>query len=190
VLFIYLSVTAGVVAVVYMLIRRVPKESNGFLVAAPSILFLSILLMIKVRCRLESYPCGFMSFTGGFTWHILIGLGLLPAGWFMFAGLLNNFKRKGVLQWMQIIGFCSKPLLGLSVAVIWEILPVSVIHPPSHGGPCPNIPVLCRDLSMFGFGGLLYWSAPFVIWALFSILNGIRSEFGKGAGLRNTNAHE
>jgi hypothetical protein len=176
--FLYLGTTIVAIGIIWMLIRSIPSESGGLLIGIVVIILLSILLMIKIRCKTGPFPCGFMSFTGGFTWHIFIGLLISPFIWVMSALLLNGVKKKGITNWMRRIGYWSRPLLGLCLAAIWEVLPVSIIHPPDYGGPCPNIPVICHDLPLLGFGGLLYWSLPFVVWAIISTVDGIRSEFG------------
>ncbi len=121
--------------------------------------------MIKLRCATGPYPCGFMSFTGGFTWHWLAGAALFLLGWGLAGVALSALKPIGWRGWLEAVGRGAAPLLGLWLAAAWETLPVRIIHPPSYGGPCPDLPVICHDLSLFGFGGLAYWAVPFVVWA-------------------------
>lgn len=125
--------------------------------------------MVKLRCALAPYPCGFMSFTGGFTWHWLVGAALFVGGWGLASLVLTVARAIDWGVWMEKLGRGMTPLLGLWLAVVWETLPVQVIHPPSHGGPCPNLPVICHDLPLLGFGGLLYWSIPFILWAAVTV---------------------
>lgn len=121
--------------------------------------------MIKLRCATGPYPCGFMSFTGGFTWHWLLGVALFLGGWGLAAVVLGAVRPIAWQAWMEKLGRGITPCLGLWLAVVWETLPVRIIHPPSHGGPCPDLPIICHDLPFLGFGGLAYWGGPFVLWA-------------------------
>ena len=123
------------------------------------------LFMIKFRCTAGPYPCGFMSFTGGFSGHWLLGAVLFLGGWTLAALALSVMSRLAWRVWMERLGRGITPLLGLWVAVAWETLPISIIHPPSHGGPCPDLPIICHDLPLLGLGGLAYWGLPFVLWA-------------------------
>lgn len=125
--------------------------------------------MVKLRCRTAPYPCGFMSFTGGFTWHFLVGVVVFLGAWGLSAALLHRVRPLGWATWMECVGRAGGPLLGLWVAVIWETLPVGIIHPPSYGGPCPDLPVICHDLPFLGFGGLLWWTAPFGAWTMVTL---------------------
>jgi len=56
--------------------------------------------------------------------------------------------------------------VGLRVVEIRETVPVSVFRPRSYGGPWPDLPVTRQDLPLLGFGGVLYWTAPFGLWAV------------------------
>jgi hypothetical protein len=125
--------------------------------------------MIKLRCATNAYPCGFMSFAGGFTWHLLVGAAAFLGIWGLAAALLHRVRPVGWTTWMEGLGRAGAPLLGLWLAVISETLPVRVIHPPSHGGPCPDLPVICHDLEFLGFGGLLYWTASFGLSAVVTL---------------------
>jgi hypothetical protein len=130
--------------------------------------------MIKLRCGIDSYPCGFMSFSGGFTWHVLPGLLGFIACWMLVATILNGISTIGWFEWMEGLGRSTAPLLGLWIAVVWEILPIAIIHPPELGGRCPSLPVICHDVPLMGRGGLLYWSVPFGIWTMATMWRDIR----------------
>ena len=107
--------------------------------------------MVKLRCRFaEGWPCGWMSFHGGITWHII------PATWIMLS--------VGVIAWTLNTDRALHPLAGAWLALVWYSLPAWFIHPPSHGGSCPDWPILCHDRPLFGIGGLAYWLAPFIAW--------------------------
>lgn len=108
--------------------------------------------MVKIRCRFDApFPCGWMSFTHGVTWHILISAVIVGLTAF-------TIYRLGLTE-------AVKPLSGGWLALFWSVLPVQVIHPPPYGGPCPYIPVVCHDLPLFSLGGLFYWLLPFVVWS-------------------------
>ena len=107
--------------------------------------------MVKFRCHFgNGWPCGWMSFYGGVTWHII------PAAWITLS--------VGLIAWSLNLDRALRPLVGAWLALAWYTLPVGIIHPPSHGGPCPEWPILCHDRPLLGFGGLFYWLAPFVTW--------------------------
>jgi hypothetical protein len=154
-------VAAAVAAV--LTVRRLGV--SGWLVGWLVLPAFSTLFMVKLRCAIGPYPCGFMSFTGGFTWHWLVGAAVFLTGWSLASALLAGIRRIGWWRWTERLGRGMTPLLGLWLAVLWEMLPVRIIHPPSYGGPCPDLPVICHDLPLFGFGGLAYWAVPFVMWA-------------------------
>jgi len=106
--------------------------------------------MIKLRCRIDAYPCGWMSFQPGPTWHIIPVLAaVVGVGWLLYALGLE----------LTVL-----PLAGGWLALAWYVMPISIIHPPSHGGHCPNVPILCHDMPVMGMGGLFYWLLPFVAW--------------------------
>jgi hypothetical protein len=148
----------------------------GWLVGIP----FSVLVMIKLRCTIDAYPCGFMSFTGGFTWHLLVGAVVFLVTWGFAGALLHQIRPVGWTTWMERLGRAGAPGLGLWVAVIRETLPVRVIHPPSYGGPCPDLPVICHDLPLLGFGGLLYWTAPFGLWAVVTLWVDLKRALRRG----------
>lgn len=63
---IYLVVTLAFVGIVVIGIVRLRKiRPNGFLIGILGALPFSVLVMIKLRCLIDTYPCGFMAFTGG-----------------------------------------------------------------------------------------------------------------------------
>jgi hypothetical protein len=156
-----------VVGAIIVKVRRV--QGSGFLAAAIVWGLVTILAMIKTRCTFDVYPCGFMSFTGGITWHLVPGLVGFAVGYLALTFALNHIVALGFMYCFEQLGRSIAPLLGLSLAVVWEVLPVGVIHPPSHGGPCPSVPVICHDVPVFGRGGLLYWTLPFVLWSVASL---------------------
>jgi hypothetical protein len=163
--FLYLvsaSAILGIAAWMIIQVRRI--DMSGWLVGSLVAIPFSILSMIKLRCTVDSFPCGFMSFSGGFTWHLFPGLIGILTLWAVSSAVFNRFRSHGWSNWMEHLGRLVAPLLGLWVAVLWEVLPVEVIHPPTHGGPCPSIPVICHDTPLLGHGGLMYWPAPFILW--------------------------
>lgn len=141
----------------------------------------STLFMIKLRCTLADYPCGFMSFMGGFTWHFLIGAAIFLGVWGLTATILNRLRPHGWSTWMAFLGRAGAPLLGLWVAVIWITLPIGIIHPPSFGGPCPDIPIICHDLPFLGFGGTLWWTAPFLLWSMVTLCADLKRSLQQNA---------
>lgn len=153
-------------------VRR--AHGYGFVVACAVSGLVAILSMVKLRCIIDAYPCGFMSFTGGITWHLIPGLVVFAVGYAVLTSGLNLIVPLGFTHWLEQLGRSIAPLLGCSLAVVWEILPIGVIHPPSHGGPCPNLPVICHDIPVMGRGGLLYWTAPFVFWAVATLFGDVR----------------
>ena len=160
-------VAVGTTAMSIILVRK--SVTSGFIVGGIAALCFATLFMIKLRCAVDAYPCGFMSFTGGFTWHFFAGLLSFAMLWILAGVLLNMMRASGWLVWMDHLGRAMAPLLGLGIAVVWEILPVTIIHPPYVDGPCPDIPIICHDIPVLGFGGLLYWTAPFMIWTAWTI---------------------
>jgi hypothetical protein len=173
----YLITTFLLLFLVVIGIRKLSSGFNGLWMGSFSVFFLSTLFMIKLRCLPGgNYPCGFMSFFGGFTWHFFAGLVFSVAIWVLSAFFLMKNLGGHLVGRMAEVGYWARPLVGLSLAFVWEILPVSIIHPPAQGGPCPNIPVICHDMPFLGYGGLLYWGLPFVIWATFTLYCGIRTE--------------
>lgn len=172
---IYLVATLIFVAAVVFGITRLRRMTpNGLVIGILGGLLFSVLFMIKLRCSIDAYPCGFMSFTGGFTWHLLVGIAIYVGVWILSAIALHLRHSLGIVIWLEILGRSSVPLLGLSIAVVWETLPISVIHPPAFGGPCPSLPIICHDMPVSGFGGLAYWTLPFVLWAAYTAYRDIK----------------
>ena len=166
----YLGVALGIVGFAVWIILRARRQGvNGWLIGCLAAILFSVLFMIKLRCSIGAYGCGFMSLTGGLTWHLIPGLTIFLGLWALCAALLNMLRSHGWQTWMNHLGRGMTPLLGLSIAVFWEILPVSIIHPPSVDGPCPDLPLICHDIPVMGFGGLLYWTVPFVVWAAMTV---------------------
>jgi hypothetical protein len=157
-------VSTGLTVLAIVRLRRT-GASGWFTGGLAGILF-AMLFMIKFRCSVAAYSCWFMSFTGGFTWHVVPGLVAFSAGWIAVSGLLNRSRPLTLWAWMERVGRSLTPLLGLGIVAVWEVLPVALIHPPSHGGVCPDLPIICHDTPLLGRGGLLYWSVPFVLWAV------------------------
>jgi hypothetical protein len=166
IIFVYVTVALGVFGIAVWAISLLGKKAKtGWWIGWMVVPAFSILFMIKLRCMTEAYPCGFMSFTGGFTWHLVLGFVVFIAMWALSGAVLNCVYPINWADWMGILGRSMIPLVGLWLAVVWEVLPVSLIHPPTHGGPCPFLPIVCHDTPLMGFGGLAYWAGPFVLWA-------------------------
>ena|SRR5437867_3653460 len=178
----YLVAAISLLGIIAWTITRLRRTStNGFLIGGFVCIFFSVLFMVKLRCAIDAYPCGFMSFTGGFTWHLFPGLIGFLGSWILISTFLNSIHALGWSAWMQRLGLAMSPLLGLSIALFWEVLPVQLIHPPTHGGPCPSLPIICHDTPWMGRGGLLYWTAPFVIWAVLSVWRDVTQVVRKGS---------
>ena len=142
------------------------SKINGYVIGSMACIWFSILFMIKLRCSVtDEHVCGFMSFTGGFSWHLFVGLLVFLGSWSLASFMLNHAQAKGWSVWMDQLGRSMTPLLGLVIAVIWEILPSEVIHPSFDRGSCPDLPIICHDIPLMGLGGLFYWTAPFILWA-------------------------
>lgn len=125
--------------------------------------------MIRIRCRFGTgFNCGWMSFTPGVTWHII------PAA--IVVGVVVWLIH--YLRMMELV----KPLSGAWVGLLWYSLPIAVIHPPSHGGPCPSIPIICHDVPLLGMGGLFYWLLPFVLWTMFRVGAKLMTGSGSASG--------
>ena len=162
-----MAVAVGLAATVRL--RR--ATSHGFLIGVAGAVPFSILFMIKLRCSIGAYPCGFMSFAGGLTWHIMLGLAAYIGLWVISASGLHLVGRSiGLWQWIDILGRASAPLSGLWIAVVWESLPIRVIHNPLNGGLCPDLQVVCHDTPLFGWGGLAYWASPLLLWAASTVI--------------------
>lgn len=166
----YLVSAGAILGVTVWTIIQVRKRGlSGYLIGLLAAIPFSVLSMIKLRCLTGPFNCGFMSFLDGFTWHLFAGLIGFVILWVVGSAAFNRFRPFGWSIWMEKFGRLISPLLGLWVSVLWETLPVPVIHPPSHGGPCPSIPIICHDTPFLGRGGLLYWAAPFILWTAVSL---------------------
>lgn len=166
----YLGVSLGIVGIAVWLILIVRRRGiSGWFVGCLAGICFSILFMIKMRCKTDTYGCGFMSFTGGFTWHLFAGLAVFGGMWALCGLILSRSVSEEWQFTMNHLGRAMTPLLGLGIAVVWEVLPVSLIHPPFVDGVCPDLPIICHDIPVWGYGGLLYWTAPFFAWATISI---------------------
>ena len=164
--FVYVAVALGVLGItVWAIILLREKAQKGWWIGWMVLPAFAILFMIKLRCMTEAYPCGFMSFMGGFTWHLLLGFVVFIAMWVLAGSVFNSVYPIGWSVWMGTIGRSIIPLVGLWLAVAWEVLPARVIHPPTHGGHCPFLPIVCHDTPLMGLGGLAYWTGSFVVWA-------------------------
>jgi hypothetical protein len=149
------------------------RAGHGIAIGVLASIAFAVLGMIKLRCTLSSAPCGFMSFTGGFTWHFFVALLLFLAVWSAGSWLGNASVPAGWGQWMAVLGRAAAPLIGLWLAVCWETLPVHLIHPPQFGGICPSLPMICHDTPLAGRGGLGFWTAPFALWAMVLLVSDV-----------------
>jgi hypothetical protein len=68
-------------------------------------------------------------------------------------------------------------------------VPFQSIHPPNLGGTCPNIPVICHDVPLWGFGGALWWTAPFFAAAVLGITRHTFSAMHNRPGLFGNRTH-
>lgn len=145
-------------ALTIVLLREFVRGRTGPATTAVVVFLPYVFLgMVKLRCRLGAgFSCGWMSLHPGVTWHILPTLVVVTA--------------LGIVTWKLGLLDAVKPLAGGWLALAWYSLPVSIIHPPTHGGPCPRIAVICHDMPLFGMGGLGWWLLPFVAWAGVTVL--------------------
>lgn len=152
-----LGTAVALTATVFLIILFLRHQFDILLTLVTIFMPYVFLGMVKIRCRFDApFPCGWMSFTYGVTWHVLISA--------VFVGLAAfTIHRLGLTE-------AVKPLSGGWIALFWSVLPVTVIHPPSHGGPCPYIPLVCHDLPLFSLGGLFYWLLPFVVWSTIRVV--------------------
>lgn len=169
---IYVLSAAVAIATAVFFIMWFSRHRLGVLPTLATIFMPYVFLgMVKIRCRFDApFQCGWMSFTHGVTWHILIAAVIV--GFVAFA-----VHRFGLTE-------AAKPLSGGWLALSWSVLPVTVIHPPSYGGPCPDIPIICHDLPLFALGGLFFWLLPFLVWSTIRTVIHLRS-FQGAAPLRS-----
>lgn len=159
-----LGAVAAVIAATFLILlflrQRLGALSTLVIIFIPYV----ILGMVKIRCTFDApFPCGWMSFIHGVTWHVIVSAVIVGLVGFV----VHRFRLTEAV----------KPLGGAWLALFWILLPVSVIHPPSHGGPCPRIPVVCHDLPLFSLGGLFYWLLPFFIWSMVRVASQVLSSW-------------
>ena len=172
-----------------LLVRR--KQFAGWLIGISAAIPFSVLFMIQYRCKSsgDSYRCGLMSFEGGLTWHILVGLLLFTFLWALASWVTQHLYNRELSACFNDLGYSLSPLLGLWVAVIWETLPRGIIHPVGEGGQCPWLPVICHDVPLWEIGGLTYYAIPFVVWTIVSFIVD-RQGFGSATSLQLTSTLE
>jgi hypothetical protein len=155
---VYLLAGIGALLVFLVLVRIFSRLHLGN-VPTLLVVFLPYVLlgMVRIRCKFGiGFNCGWMSFSPGITWHIIpVAIGVSLMAWAISHVRLTE---------------AVKPFSGAWLGLIWYSLPIDVIHPPSHGGPCPNIPIICHDVPLLGIGGLFYWLFPFALWAMFRVV--------------------
>ena len=163
---IYVLVSAAVVALVIFAILKWFRHMEPLAIGAAGSVLFAYLFMIKYRCMTGDFNCGFMGFQDGFTWHFWLGLAIAVAMWCGVSLVINLRFACGIRNSMRRLAAGSYPLLGLVIPCVWETLPRSLIHTPDLGGRCPDIPVICHDVAVLGFGGLPFLTIPFLVWAL------------------------
>lgn len=167
----YFALTVTVLTAAVLLIRTISKRNA--LIFAPVILVPpAVWGMIEWRCKISSgYDCGDI-FVGGISWHVWAALGILVIG-FAFIILMQSLRRHTSLAHeLSDLLYAARALAGIWAYVLWIALPQSIIHPPSayRGGACPEIPLICHDIPVMGFGGGLWWAGPFFAAAAFGVL--------------------
>ena len=175
---VYLVFMAGLTYAGTRLILAITRR-NSLYFTPFIVLPLSVAIMIQWRCKLGfGYACGFMSFTGGFTYHFWIALLMIVAG-IVLTALLLYFWRREQSVFLQLKGvlFAVRALAGVSIYAVWVSLPVPFIHFPDLGGSCPNIPLVCHDIPLLGLGGAFWYIIPFVLLASAGYLRHITQSF-------------
>lgn len=71
-----------------------------------------------------------VSFKGGFTWHILVGLLVFSFFWALASWIKQLYYNRQFTTCFNDLGYSFSPLFGVWIAVIWETLPIAIIHPP------------------------------------------------------------
>lgn len=164
----YVGLTIMVLAVSVLLTQVISKRNALFL--APVVLFPPALWgMIQWRCKISGgYDCGDISI-GGISWHLWAALGLLAFS-FAFIAIVHSWTRHTKLfdEFGKVL-YAGRALAGIWGYVFWVALPISIIHPPGLGGICPDIPLVCHDIPVMGFGGGLWWAGPFFSAAAFGL---------------------
>ena len=118
IIFVYVTVALGVIGITVWAISLLGKKAKkGWWIGWIVIPAFSTLFMIKLRCMTEAYPCGFMSFRGGFTWHLLLGFVVFVAMWALSGAVLNCVYPRNWADWMSILGRSMIPLVGFAKAL-------------------------------------------------------------------------
>jgi hypothetical protein len=178
---IYLGVTLAALASAVLLILTVSRRN--VLVFAPVILIPPAWwAMIQWRCKISGgYDCGH-AFSGGISWHFWAALAILAISFASLAVVFSWRQQTRPLQELGNLLLASRALAGLWAYILWAELPIPVSHPPSHGGTCPKIPLVCHDMPLGGFGGGLWWTGPFVASAALGIARYTFSAWHKRRG--------
>ena len=134
---------------------------NGVLAGFLSCTAIGLLAGTKYECMTARYRCGDMLYSPYFPWETGMAIAAALLAWWLVS------KTIGVKA--AVSGLWTKPLAGLWLVVFWKVLPAPFIHVPRYGGSCPNIPLLCHDIPLFGFGELLWMSLPFIGWTLWDM---------------------
>jgi hypothetical protein len=175
---IYVGLTVLVLALAVLLIQVISKRNVLFF--APVILFPpAIWGMIEWRCKISGgYPCGDI-YIGGISWHFWASLGLLVASFTLIAIVQSLIRQTKLFGELGNLLYAARAFAGIWAYVFWISLPQSIIHPPTHGGSCPNIPLICHDIPVMGFGGAIFWAGPFIAAAALGIAHCV---FGDAIG--------
>jgi hypothetical protein len=135
--------------------------------------FSVLVIVIKLRCMIDDYPCGFCGFYGGFTWHFWMGVvtfigigdGCSPA---------PSGSTYGVDYLDGTVRSCCSTLGRVLDSSNLGNFTTGDYSPAQPGGPCPDLPIICHDIPLFGFSGLLYWMVPFALWAVVTVWTDIK----------------
>jgi hypothetical protein len=166
---VYATFLAGLAAVTVYAVRRL---TNGILAGSMICLAVGILSGTKIACRDPDYPCGDMLYASHLPAETVVAVVAAFAAWLVAAiGFRVPAGR---------LALAVRPLAGLWLVVIWKNLPRPFIHVPRFGGGCPDLPLLCHDVPLFGYGELLWMSLPFLAWAAWTGLLAVRRS-GKDA---------
>ena len=157
---------AGFIAVfvLVLIVAMLVSRQTALLFSPLIILPLAIWGMIQWRCKISGgFECGWMSFGGGVTWHFWASAGIVMMVLGCTSWAIARVRRSRWIDELRELTFASRALVGLWVYAIWVALPIAIIHPPSHGGPCPNIPLVCHDIPLLGLGGGFWLAVPFIL---------------------------
>jgi hypothetical protein len=119
--------------------------------------------MIQWRHKIDlprAYSSGHV-LAEGVSWHFWAALTILCISFASLALWFSWRQQTGLLQALGNLLFASRTLAGIWAYVVWAELPV---HPPT----C-NVPVVCHDVELWGFGGGLWWAGPFLAAAALNI---------------------